>query len=312
MHTLRLSLEVLYTGITKKLAIRRKVLCDKCHGYGGPKEKKFTCKVCKGRGQVIQLRQLGPSMMQQVQSACDECHGVGEGFEEKDKCSVCKGTGTNSAREVVEVHIPAGTQNNKQFTFYEKGDEALDVSPGDLVVVVQQEPHAIFKRQGANLFLKKSISLFQSLTGFEFQLVHLDGHKLTIKSKKGAIVPPGAVQVVRGQGMPLGHGTEMGDLYLEYDVEFPKSINISESEKQSLARCLGVQEHKREIITAKTTPTTDEDVRMDDEEVFLEDVDLTEERQRWAEQQELQKKKHGALEEDEDEGPRGATQCRAQ
>jgi DnaJ family protein A protein 2 len=253
-------------------------------------------------------------MMQQVQSTCDACNGVGEGFEDKDKCSECKGKGTMSTREVIEVHVPAGTANNKQFTFYEKGDEALGVSPGDLVVVVQQEPHPVFKRQGANLFLKKTLSLFQSLTGFEFQLVHLDGHKLSIKSHKGSVVPPGTVQVVRGQGMPLGHGSEMGDLYFEYDVVFPKTVNLSDAETHSLARALGTQEQKREVINTRTTlsQSADEDVRMEDEEVFLEDVDLSAERERWQEQQEQAKRTRGATEEDEDDGPRGVQQCRAQ
>jgi DnaJ family protein A protein 2 len=251
-------------------------------------------------------------MMQQLQAPCDACNGVGEGFEEKDKCTGCKGKGTVSTREVVEVHVPAGTEHNKHFTFYEKGDEALDVSPGDLVVAVQQEHHSVFQRKGANLFLKKTISLLQSLIGFEFQLVHLDGHKLSIKSRKGSVIPPNTVQVVRGQGMPLGFGGEMGDLYFEYDVVFPKSVNISGAETQTLARMLGTHEQKREIITTKTTPSTDEDVRMEDEEVFLDDVDLTAEKQRWQEQQEQQKMKRGATEEDEDEGSRGATQCRAQ
>jgi DnaJ family protein A protein 2 len=250
-------------------------------------------------------------MMQQLQRACGACNGQGQGFEEKDKCKNCTGKGTTSNREVVEVHIPAGTENNKHFTFYEKGDEAVDVAPGDLVVVVQQEPHPVFQRRGPNLFMKKTISLFQSLTGFEFQLVHLDGHKLTIKSKKGGVIPPGTVQVVRGQGMPMGLGTQMGDLYLEYDVVFPKSINISPAETQSLARCLGSQEQKREILNAKTTPSNDEDVRMEDEEVFLEDVDLADEKQKWAEQQEQQKRRHGATEEDEDDGPR-TQRCQAQ
>jgi len=310
MHTLRLTLEQLYTGVTKKLAIRRQVLCGECQGHGGPKEKKFTCKVCKGRGQRIELKQLGPSMMQQVQMPCDECNGVGEGFEEKDKCKTCKGKGSNSTKEVVEVHVPPGTENGKQFTYYEKGDESLNVMPGDLIVVVHQEKHPLFKRQGANLFLTKTISLSQALVGFEFQLIHLDGHKLSVKSRKGDVVSPGTVQVVRGQGMPMGHGSQMGDLYFEYDVLFPKTINLKDGDTQTLQRILGGAEQKRDVLNTKTTPTpADEDVRMEDEEVVPEDVDLQEERQKWQEQMEQQKAK-GATEED-DEGPQ-RTQCRAQ
>jgi len=140
----------------------------------------------------VELKQLGPSMMQQVLVSCGECNGVGEGFEEKDKCKSCKGRGTNASKEIIEVHIPPGTENGKQFTFYEKGiitlllclcffgwrlmrcavgDESLKGMPGDLIVVINQEKHPLFKRQGANLFISKPISLSQALVGFEFQLV---------------------------------------------------------------------------------------------------------------------------------------------
>jgi len=294
------------------LAIHRQILCTTCGGHGGPKEKRFTCKKCKGRGQVVELRQLGPSMMQQVQAVCDECHGQGQGFTDKDKCTACGAKGTTPLREVIEVHIPAGTEHQKQFTFFEKGHEAAEVAPGDLIVVVQQETHAIFQRRGANLFMKKTLSLFQALTGFEFQLIHLDGHKLTIKSKSGTVLSPGAVQVVRGQGMPLGIGTQTGDLYLEYDVVFPKTLSLSPADTQTLRKALGANEEKRELINGRTVLTPSEDTAMDDEEVTLEDVDLNQESQKWKEQHEQQKMKHGATEEDDEErGPR-VQQCPTQ
>lgn len=312
VHNLRLSLEQLYSGCVKKLAIRRQLLCKDCEGYGGPKEKKFTCKVCKGRGQRMELKQLGPSMMQQVMMPCEECNGVGEGFEDKDKCKTCKGRGTTASKEIIEVHVPPGTENGKQFTFYEKGDESLKGMPGDLVVVINQEKHPLFKRQGANLFIAKQISLAQALVGFEFQLIHLDGHKLTVKSRKGFVISPGTVEVVRGQGMPVGHGSVMGDLYFEYDVVFPKTIELKGDDEQSLKRLLGY-EAKREVVNTRlTAKKDDEDVTMEDEEVVPEEVDLNEERQKWQEQLEQSRAK-GQTEEDEDHpGAGGPAQCRAQ
>ena len=35
------------------------------------------CKVCNGRGVKVTLRQLGPGMVQQMQSICPDCHGEG-------------------------------------------------------------------------------------------------------------------------------------------------------------------------------------------------------------------------------------------
>jgi len=36
------------------------------------------CKTCNGRGVKVMLRQLGPGMVQQMQSICPDCHGQGK------------------------------------------------------------------------------------------------------------------------------------------------------------------------------------------------------------------------------------------
>ena len=46
---------------------------------------------------------------------------------------------------------------------------------GDLIFVTQEQPHEVFTRKGADLFMKKKISLVESLTGLEFKIRHLDG-----------------------------------------------------------------------------------------------------------------------------------------
>ena len=102
----------------------------------------------------------------------------------------------------------------------------------------------------------------------------------------------------------------MGDLYFEYDVVFPKSINLKDGDSQILQRILGAEQKRADVVMTKTVSTpAEEDVRMEDEDVVPEDVDLQEERQKWQEQMEQAKAK-GATEED-DERPH-QTQCRAQ
>jgi len=51
-------------------------------------------------------------------------------------------------------------------------------------------PHKVFKRQGADLFVEKKISVAESLTGFSFVLEHLDGEKLVISSTPGEMTEP--------------------------------------------------------------------------------------------------------------------------
>merc|ERR1719401_427638 len=69
-------------------------------------------------------------------------------------------------------------------------DEHPDADAGDVVFVLKQQEHAIFKRKGADLFIEKTISLVEALCGFELEVKHLDGRKLLIKTQPGEIVKP--------------------------------------------------------------------------------------------------------------------------
>merc|ERR1712213_62962 len=51
MHKLGVTLEDLFKGKTKKLAINREVACSECDGKGGSKVE--TCGSCRGRGMKV-------------------------------------------------------------------------------------------------------------------------------------------------------------------------------------------------------------------------------------------------------------------
>ncbi len=53
---------------------------------------------------------------------------------------------------------------------------------GDIVFVISQSPHSLFKRVDNNLFMTLEISLEEALLGFSRTIAHLDGHQVTIKS----------------------------------------------------------------------------------------------------------------------------------
>lgn len=47
------------------------------YSAGGKQGAMHRCKTCNGRGVKVTLRQLGPGMVQQMQSICPECRGEG-------------------------------------------------------------------------------------------------------------------------------------------------------------------------------------------------------------------------------------------
>ena len=71
--------------------------------------------------------------------------------------------------------------------------------------------------------IKKKISLIESLTGTAFNLKHLNGHEVTIKTDK--MIKNKDQLRVENLGMPLYNETfSFGDLYVEFEVIYPKSF----------------------------------------------------------------------------------------
>jgi DnaJ family protein A protein 2 len=147
-HPLKVSLEDLYNGKTVKLAINRKVI------VGDVSE----CNKCNGRGMILEVRQLGPGMIQQMQRSCGECSGQGTKAESKNE------------RKIVEVHVEKGMTNGQKITFRGLGDEVPKMEPGDIHFVVQEKEHSLFKRKGSDLLVTKEVSLNQALCGFSVRV----------------------------------------------------------------------------------------------------------------------------------------------
>mmetsp|Transcript_23397 Transcript_23397/g.53697 ORF Transcript_23397/g.53697 Transcript_23397/m.53697 type:complete len:286 (+) Transcript_23397:205-1062(+) len=143
-HPIKVSLEDLYNGKTVKLAVNRKVI------VGDSK----ICEKCGGQGVVMEVRQIGPGMITQMQRSCPQCDGQGNTAK------------TKSERKVLEVHIEKGMKHNQKVQFRGMADEVPGMEPGDVNFIVQEKDHELFKRKGADLLVTKDISLNQALCGF--------------------------------------------------------------------------------------------------------------------------------------------------
>lgn len=63
VHQLSVTLEELYKGCIRKLALQKNIICDKCEGRGGKKGAVEQCPTCRGTGLQVQVQQLGPGKM---------------------------------------------------------------------------------------------------------------------------------------------------------------------------------------------------------------------------------------------------------
>lgn len=239
VHQLQVSLKDLYVGRVAKLAIQRNIICEKCEGKGGKDGAVQECKQCDGRGVVIRLRPLGPGMMQQVQMACDACQGQGEVVNDKDKCKHCNGRRVVPDRKVIEVHIEKGMQDEQRITFAGESNQQPGVPTGDVIVVLDEKEHPIFKRKNQDLIMEMEITLVEALCGFQRIVTHLDDRKLLVTSAPGSVITEGDLKMVANEGMPTYRHTDVkGSLIIKFKVQFPKNGFATPAQLETLKTLL--------------------------------------------------------------------------
>lgn len=227
---LRVTLEDLYIGKMKKVTFQRHRVCEPCEGKGGKDAKK--CTTCKGHGVVEKVVQLGPGFISSSRAACHDCRGEGTTFDKNNKCKTCKGQKINVEEKTLEVPIEQGAPNDHLVTFSGEGDEMPGVLGGDVIVRLIVEPHKRFERKGADLYYKKTISLYEALTGTAFHVEQLDGKKLLVATSPHEVLTPNVTKEVRGKGMPFFRDAmSHGNLYIQFEVEFPKKNQLKNVEE---------------------------------------------------------------------------------
>lgn len=229
-----ISLEQLYNGATKKLAISKDVICSTCEGHGGPKDAKVECKICNGRGTKTYMR-YHSSVLHQTEVTCSACKGKGKIMSEKDKCVTCKGACVIKTRKILEVYVPKGAPNKHKIVFNGEADEKPNVITGNLVVILNEKPHRLFKREGVDLFITHKISLYESLTGFVAEVTHLDERKILVNCMNSGFIRHGDIKEIKEEGMPTYKDPfKKGNLYITFEVEYPMDMVITKEKKEIL------------------------------------------------------------------------------
>lgn len=228
---LEVTLEDLYNGKETEVEVERHRICSKCNGVGGTDPKAVQpCKPCKGKGMRTVMMQLGPGMYTQRTAPCDDCGGKGESIDPAKMCKDCKGKKIKKEKKKLAVEVDKGAPNNERYTKHGEGDEIPEVEAGDVIVIVEEKKHKVFKRKGADLFMDKEITLYEALTGLDFVLTHLDGRKIRIRNTPGQVIKPESQFTVEKLGMPFHKRSyEHGNLIIQFKIKFPNTIDAKSS-----------------------------------------------------------------------------------
>jgi len=229
----RLTLEEINQGVTKKFKVRKDIPCEHCHGTGAEAGSvSDTCPTCHGSGVITHTTQSIFGMMQ-TQGVCPTCGGEGKVI--KNKCKDCGGEGIVKGEEVVEIKIPAGVAEGMVVNIPGKGNAGRrNGVNGDIQVFIEEEPHDLFIRDGNDLIYNMLLDFPTAALGGDLEIPTIEGGKLRVKIDSGT--QPGKTLRLRGKGLPAvqGYGNGRGDLVVNISVYVPKTL--SRDEKEAIQR----------------------------------------------------------------------------
>ena len=222
-YDLEIKLEEAARGVEKEIEIGKTGRCSACGGSGGgPGAHLHTCPTCRGRGQVIATRGFF-----QVAQPCPRCHGAGEMFDHP--CKVCRGDGRAETTTRIKLKIPAGIEDSSRLRSSGNGEAGVrGAASGDLYVVVHIREHAVFARDGDDLFCEMPVSFVIAALGGEINVPTLEG-KASIKVPAGT--QNGTVFKLRGKGIPHLRGSGQGQLLVRAVVEVPTKLTPGQRRK---------------------------------------------------------------------------------
>ena len=245
----RLTLQEISTGVTKKFKVRKDIVCSECNGSGAQKGSgSETCPTCHGQGYTVRTVRSILGMMQ-TQSECPTCHG--EGTVIKNKCPHCSGQGIVKGEEVVEINIPAGVAEGMVVNVPGKGNAAPHNGvPGNIQVYVEEEPNDTFVRDGQDIIYNLLLDFPTAALGGEVDIPTIEGTKVKSKIEPGT--QPGKTLRLRGKGLPAvqGYGSGRGDLVVQVSVYVPKTLD--RQERQMLEQLRNSDNFKGDASTKKS------------------------------------------------------------
>ena len=215
---IKLNLEEMINGTQKTVKVKKMKLA------AGVTSK--TCPTCGGSGVQVKVMNTMFGQMQ-TQTTCGTCQGIGKVADKIP--SGANAQGLVKEEEEVTINIPAGARDGIQLNVRGKGNDApLGGTPGDLLVVVEEEVDKAIKREGDNLHQELYISFAEAALGTTKE-INVVGGKVKIKIDEGT--QSGKILRLAGKGLPNieGYGGK-GDMFVHINVWTPQKLTKEQRE----------------------------------------------------------------------------------
>ncbi len=217
----KLTLEDIANGVEKKIKVNKLVQAEGVE-YS-------TCSTCGGSGRVMRVTQTFLGQMQTA-STCNVCGGTGKTIS-KSKAGVMP-DGLERKETVLSIEIPPGVEEGMQLSVRGKGNDGPMGGPaGDLLVVIEEEKHEHFTRDGSNLHYDLYLNFADAALGTSIEVPTLTG-KAKIKIAAGT--HSGKTLRLKSKGLPSVNSYGTGDLLVHMNLWTPQ--NLSSEEKKLLEK----------------------------------------------------------------------------
>lgn len=231
---------------------QQKNYCKQCNGNGTKDGKSPKCSDCNGRGSKVNVIRMG-NMIQQMSGPCDRCRGSGESVSSSNKCSECNGKQFHIKAKSHTFKLKRGLHEGNKIQISDYGHKFKNGTT-NLVILIKENIHPLFTRDGDNLIFKDSIELYQAIFGFRKQIKYLDGTNICLNIGPNKNINFGKHTFKAGNYGMYDMNDRRGDLYLEVDVKYPNINNLEKNELEILQKLLikcNMDIYKKEISISK-------------------------------------------------------------
>ena len=135
--------------------------------------------------------------------------------------------------KIIEINIKPGWKEGTKITFEGEGDLKDGYLPQDIIFVIKEKQHSLFKRNKDDLILEDNINLKEALSGINIIKKGINGKNINIKIDD--VIHPGMEKIIYGEGMPKKDGNR-GNLIVKFNIIFPKKLN--QNQKDGINRLL--------------------------------------------------------------------------
>ena len=123
----------------------------------------------------------------------------------------------------MNLEIPIGVSSGNYMTQQGEGNHPGEGgTPGDLIIYFEEKDHALYARDGNDIFLDSWIQYPQAVFGTTIQVPTLSGK---VKLKIPAGIKSSQVLRLRGKGMQELNRNRFGDQLVRVNIETPQKVS---------------------------------------------------------------------------------------